>query len=1022
MKKAFSLLLVLSFVFSVFSVMAPVTGAAEKGPQTVAFQDVKESDWFYEFVMTAAENGLVNGVSADSFAPNNHITRGQFATILYRQLGSPSIKDLPNPFKDLEADWYKDAVIYMSGIGVINGLSKDTFGPAKNITREQMVTMLYRMANTTAKPEDAVSKFEDGSSVSHWALDAMNWAIGEGIISGTNKGLLLPRGNATRAQAAKVICLNFGLSRVQYDNVTLRFWQGGGDEENTRAAMRLLLDKFELTYPGITVDYKTIPWDDDPHTQFRDAIANDDNIDLIVLGSPEDFRLAAEGSLLPLDDLLSKSVKNDLYDLVKEQGTYRGSENMEMNGKLMSIPLYGSPNVTLYNREIFDFFGVAYPCEGMSHADLLETAKKVTGEMNGKQVYGYGTRPTTAAQYMQFVWNYGAQLIDPFTMTPGTDSPEWKKGIEDYLSFYNAGVVHPDAVNMPTSATIELFMNGESAMFVSPIDYARDILSTPVAAGETPWAQKLAVAPLAGETYTTTYFGADSLAVPVTTDHPKEAALLLNFLLSTKAQVLYNQVTGLLPAVKSALADPYYTEDPIAHGFAKAMEGAHLFDNYGVPGLGSLLKQYIQKLINGEITMEEYQAALTEAINHKIAEANGVVTLRFLQGGDNPVSTSIMRLLLDKFELLNPGIVVEYEAIPWEEDPHSQFKTAMDNGENIDLMVMGSPDNFLFAEEGRLYPLNRLLTQSVIDDLPDAVINQNAYPGSANADMYGELMSLPLYNSTYALMYNKGIFDYFGVEYPTESMTHAELLELAKKLTGEMNGDQVYGYGTRANTAAQYMQFVWNYGAQVIDPYTMTAGTDSVKWEMGIRDYAAFYEAGVVHEDSAIMTGAALMDLFTSEQIAMMVGPYDYVTTILEDSYWNDRLGIAPMAGEFYSIGYCGADYLAVPANTTHPQETALLVNYLLSTESQVTFCKGIDCFPTVKSAIADPYFAEDPIRAEFAKAVEGGHYFETYGVAGIGTLLKNYLQEFLAGNITIEEYQAQLTEAINAKIQEIYG
>ena len=243
--------------------------------------------------------------------------------------------------------------------------------------------------------------------------------------------------------------------------------------------------------------------------------------------------------------------------------------------------------------------------------------------MNGKQVYGYGTRPTSADQYMQFVWNYGAQLIDPYTMTPGTDSPEWKKGIEDYLSFYNAGVVHPDAVNMPTSASIELFMNGESAMFVSPIDYARDILSTPVAEGETPWTDKLAVAPLAGETYTTTYLGADSLAVPVTTDHPKEAGLLLNFLLSTEAQVLYNQVTGLLPVVESALADPYYAEDPIAYGFAKAMEGAHLFDNYGVTGLGSLLKNYLQEFLAGNITIEEYQAQLTEAINAKIQEIYG---------------------------------------------------------------------------------------------------------------------------------------------------------------------------------------------------------------------------------------------------------------------------------------------------------------------------------------------------------------------------------------------------------------
>ena len=1033
MKKAISLLLALSLLFSLFVVASPMSTAAEGSSAVPVFQDVKESDWFYEYVTLAAEKGLVNGITTTTFAPDNNITRAQFATILYRQLGSPSVDGLNNPFTDLVDNWYKNAVIYMSHIGVINGLTKTTFGPAKNITREQMVTMLYRLNNDNgASYENSTVNFSDGASVSSWALDAMNWSIAEGIINGTNKGLLLPQGNATRAQAAKVICLNFGLSR---EELTLTFWHACNETESSVAVMRQILDEFESKYPGITVDYKTLNWNDDPHSQFEAAIDSGECADLLVLGSPLDFQLADEGKLLPLDDLLSETVLNDVYDMLKEQSTYYGSKNEDMYGKIYALPLYGAARGLVYNKEIFDFFGVEYPTEAMTHAELLELAKKLTGEMNGTYVSGYGTRATTSEQYLQFAWNYGAQIIDPYTMTAATDSPEWKQGIEDYLAFYEAGVVPEGALSMNGLDLLNMFMNGEIAMFVTSYEYVDTLLEDPTSS----WSEKIGVAPMAGETYSTSWCGADVMAIPATTEHPHETALLMEHLLSAKAQAAYAEAEGFFPVTASGAAEPYFANDPFRSAFAQTMATGHYFDSHGIPGIGTALKNNLQMLLTGEYTIDEYQTELTKAINEKIAgifddfeentdhdnggEGSDTVTLRFWHAAyDDPTSAAIMQLLLDKFELLNPGITVDYTVIPWEHDPHTQFSTTIKGDDCADLLVMGSPNNFYFANDGELYPLNALLSQEVLDDLPKAVIDQNIYMGSANADMYGQLMTLPLYNSTYALMYNKEIFDYFGVEYPTESMTHAELLDLAKKVTGEMYGSQVYGYGTRANTASQYMQFVWNYGAQVIDPYTMTAGTDSAAWRQGILDYAAFYEAGVVHEDSSFMSGIDLLELFTTGKIAMMVGPYDYATTIVANTYWQDRLGVAPMAGEIYSTGYCGADYLAVPYNTHHPEETALLLNYLLSTEAQVTYCKGIGYFPTVKSAIADPYFAEDPILAEFAKAVEGGHYFDTYGVSGLGTLLKDHLQRYLAGMITIDEYQALLTEEINANIQELYN
>ena len=404
--------------------------------------------------------------------------------------------------------------------------------------------------------------------------------------------------------------------------VTLTFWQAGGDTVGASSIMRLLLDKFELMYPWITVDYQAIPWSQDPHTQFQTAIAGGDCADVLVLGSPLDFQLAGEGNLLPLDDLLAPEVKATLSEVLLNNCVYNGNDNPDMQGKLMSLPLYGGTRAMLYNKEIFDFFGVEYPTEGMSHADLLEMAKKLTGDMNGKKVYGLGTRATTSEQYLNFVWNYGAKIIDPATMAPGTDSEEWKKGIEDYMAFFEAGVTPEGAATMDGTALLQMFVNGECAMFIAAVDYAQAIVAEPVEEGQIAWADKLGVAPLVGETYATCYCGADVVSVPATTENVEEAGLLLSYLMGAEAQAIYCKNVGFFPGNTEAAADSFFSDDPIQAGFAATMQGAHYFDNYGVPGVGTILKEEIQKLIAGECTIEEYQAAVTSRINEKIAEMN----------------------------------------------------------------------------------------------------------------------------------------------------------------------------------------------------------------------------------------------------------------------------------------------------------------------------------------------------------------------------------------------------------------
>ena len=174
------------------------------------FVDVAEGDWYYDAVADVYDAGLMTGIDGTHFAPNQKLARAQFALILYRLNDSPEV-DGKSPFKDVaEGDWYTDAVIWANKQGIITGYT-DTglFGPGDDITREQLVVMMYRyqksISDVKAESVD-LSDFKDGAKVSAFAKEAMEWAVGTGVISGKDNGTVLdPQGTATRAECATII-------------------------------------------------------------------------------------------------------------------------------------------------------------------------------------------------------------------------------------------------------------------------------------------------------------------------------------------------------------------------------------------------------------------------------------------------------------------------------------------------------------------------------------------------------------------------------------------------------------------------------------------------------------------------------------------------------------------------------------------------------------------------------------------------------------------------------------------------
>lgn len=169
------------------------------------FQDVREGDWYYEVVNEAAGLGLINGIGFGIFAPQGTATRAQATKILWAMEGAP--EDFPaSEFEDVpDTAWFASAIAWAKAEGVVNGYSDGGFGPNDSITRQDLVTIIYRHSGESQEELTALGDFTDGETVSSYARAAMAWAIENGILTGYNDATLKPKKNVTRAEMTAIM-------------------------------------------------------------------------------------------------------------------------------------------------------------------------------------------------------------------------------------------------------------------------------------------------------------------------------------------------------------------------------------------------------------------------------------------------------------------------------------------------------------------------------------------------------------------------------------------------------------------------------------------------------------------------------------------------------------------------------------------------------------------------------------------------------------------------------------------------
>ena len=176
-------------------------------PGSELYADVHSGDWFYDMVKYVTENGYMNGIGDNLFAPNASLSRAMVAQIVYAMEGKPSAP--AGAFSDVKAgDWFADAVNWAASQGIVAGFEDGTFRPNEDVTREQLAVILAGYAKMKGQDGMAtadLSGYGDASQISDWAVDGVRWAVEKGIISGKPGNLIDPKGTATRAEMATMI-------------------------------------------------------------------------------------------------------------------------------------------------------------------------------------------------------------------------------------------------------------------------------------------------------------------------------------------------------------------------------------------------------------------------------------------------------------------------------------------------------------------------------------------------------------------------------------------------------------------------------------------------------------------------------------------------------------------------------------------------------------------------------------------------------------------------------------------------
>ena len=342
------------------------------------FEDVPSDAWYAKAVEYVQGNGLMSGIDDGIFAPDGSMTRAQLITILWRMNGK-RIVEADMPFDDIEADeWYTEAVRWGVSEQIVSGVSKTEFAPARAVTREELAAMLYR--NVQKQGRGFVGtwvfplEYDDADSISEWAFEPVCWMIMNGIITGTDENLLLPKSGATRAQTASII--------MRFEHSPAPYYDRGEDDS-------IVTIKVNTKGYGGQIDVceggEEIEFDDEYPVQ--SAVMNVARNSKLKLGAKADegtkfMKWTLDGKDYSKDEIIEVDAKEDaeyiaVFGFKGRDGTYVDLEAVTTLGELLGLPDYATSASDGEYVYVFEQDGIFYRATADMPDSVLDAVVKL---------------------------------------------------------------------------------------------------------------------------------------------------------------------------------------------------------------------------------------------------------------------------------------------------------------------------------------------------------------------------------------------------------------------------------------------------------------------------------------------------------------------------------------------------------------------------------------------------------------------------------------------------------------------
>ena len=275
--------------------------------EDTGFSDVDANAWYADAVIYCRDNGLMSGTSSTAFSPDAFVTRDMLAAIFYRMAGSPAVTGTDNFTDTLDGAWYANAVKQAAEKGIIDGYGNNIFGVGDAVTKEQMLTILWRYAGS---PEvDTEKNFADESDISSWANAAVDWADSQNYMPDTENNYFHPKENATRAEVAFIFMKYLSEGKTaeqvpddeseQKTNVLIAYFSCTGNTEGVAQQLNTILEADvyeiipEIPYTDADLNYgddasRTSMEMNDPSARpaISGSVENMEEYDIIFLGYP----------------------------------------------------------------------------------------------------------------------------------------------------------------------------------------------------------------------------------------------------------------------------------------------------------------------------------------------------------------------------------------------------------------------------------------------------------------------------------------------------------------------------------------------------------------------------------------------------------------------------------------------------------------------------------------------------------------------------------------------------------------